>query len=130
MIVVCIGGCFAPIHSGHIDFIKAAKQLGDKLVVVLCQDSHQISKRGFVFMDYSNRKTVLEAIKYVDEVVPNIDTDNTMAKSLRLVKPDIFAIGGDWNEDNMPKSELESALAIGCKVIFNVGRPKRIYLEK
>lgn len=122
-IIVAVSGGFDPIHPGHIRYFKAAKELGDKLIVILNNDNWLVKKKRFNFMSEKERKEVLEAIKYVDEVVitkhPKDTDDMSVSEALKLLKPDIFANGGDRKADNIPEYELCKKL--GIKMVFNVG---------
>lgn len=120
---VAISGAFDPIHVGHIAYIREAAKLGDRLVVILNGDNFLLRKKGFVFRPFEDRKAILEAIKGVDEVIASMDDDQTVCKTLELLKPDIFAKGGYWlGPEDIP--EVETCRAIGCKVITMVGGGK------
>ena len=67
-IVVASGG-FDPIHSGHIEYLKSAKEYGDKLIVALNSDNWLEIKKSKPFMPFNERKAILESIKYVDKVI-------------------------------------------------------------
>lgn len=121
-IVVTTSGGFDPVHIGHIRLFREAKALGDKLVVILNTDDFLLKKKGYVFMPFDERKEILESIKYVDEVVPCIDTDQTVSKTLEKLRPDIFAKGGDRKESNTP--ELPLCKELNIRVVFNVGGGK------
>ena len=126
--IVAVSGGFDPLHPGHIRYFKAAKKLGDKLVVILNNDNWLKAKRGFVFMPQAERKEVIEAIRGVDKVVitghkPN-PKDMSVVKELKKIKPDVFANGGDRNLKNIP--EVGVCNAMGCKMVFNVGRGGKV----
>lgn len=121
-IMVATSGGFDPLHIGHIRLFREAKTLGDKLVVILNSDDFLLKKKGYVFMPFDERKEILESIKYVDEVVPCIDTDQAVSKTLEKLRPDVFAKGGDRNESNTPELTLCGELNI--RVMFNVGGGK------
>ena len=119
---VAISGYFNPIHSGHIDYIREAKALGTHLTVILNTD-HQVEAKGSVpFMDLEERAYILNAMADVDEVVPAVDKDKTVCKTLEYLKPDIFANGGDRFADNIPEKKLCDKL--GIEMVFNVGGKK------
>ena len=122
MVTVAVSGGFDPIHVGHIRYFKEAKKLGDKLVVILNSDQFLKNKKGYIFMPFEERKELLESIKYVDEVVRCIDKDQTVCQTLRKLKPDIFAKGGDRNLKNIPEKEVCEEL--GIKMLFGVGGGK------
>ena len=135
MKTVVVSGGFDPVHIGHIELMKAAKALGDRLIVILNNDSWLKKKKGFVFMNESERKAVLEAFKYVDRVLvtshPDDPTDMSICRELELLKPDIFANGGDRDKkdaDNRASSlnpEQELCAKLGIKMIFGVGGKKQ-----
>ena len=73
MRVVVISGYFNPIHTGHLDYIKAASKLGDKLIVIV-NNADQVKIKGSVeFMDEFDRMRIASAIKGVGKVVLSID---------------------------------------------------------
>jgi cytidyltransferase-like protein len=119
---VAVSGAFDPLHIGHIRYIREAAELGDRLVVILNSDEFLLRKKGFVFMPFEDRKEILESIKGVDEVVASIDMDQTVCKTLEIVKPDIFAEGGSLKADEIP--EADTCDKIGCKIVMNVGGGK------
>ena len=120
-VTVCISGGFDPIHDGHIDLIVEAKKLGDRLVCILNNDSFLARKKGKPF--YQSvwvRKKIMEHIRDIDEVVIAIDNDQTVCKTLELIRPDIFANGGDrMTEADIPEAEV--CKKIGCRMVFGVG---------
>ena len=69
MKIIVVSGGFDPIHSGHIEYLKSAKEYGDKLIVALNSDSWLEKKKGKPFMTFNERKSILEAIQYVNEVI-------------------------------------------------------------
>ncbi len=129
-IVVAVSGGFDPIHVGHIDLLREAKELGDELVVILNNDNWLQFKKGHVFMSEQERKEILEAIKYVDRVVltkHEPDTkDISICRGLEEIKPDIFANGGDRKPDGDPVPEVEVCKNLGIKMVYNVGQRGKI----
>jgi len=121
-VVVAVSGGFDPVHIGHIRYLKEAKKLGDKLLVILNTDDFLIRKKGKPFMVFDERQEILEAIRWVDEVVPSVDTDQTVCESLRYYRPDIFAKGGDRTLNNIPERDVCTEL--GIKMVFGVGGAK------
>jgi cytidyltransferase-like protein len=123
LVKVAVSGAFDPIHVGHIRYIHEAAKLGDRLVVILNKDDFLLKKKGFVFWPFNERKEILENIKGVDEVVAAVDDDQTVRKTLELIKPDIFAKGGDGTgPGNIP--EVDTCHKIGCRLVTNVGGGK------
>jgi D-beta-D-heptose 7-phosphate kinase/D-beta-D-heptose 1-phosphate adenosyltransferase len=127
-VVVAVSGGFDPVHIGHVRMFEHAKALGDELVVILNNDNWLRAKKGFAFMPEKERKEVIEALRAVDRVVitkhrPN-DPDMSVRRALREIKPHIFANGGDRKFDNIP--EVPVCDAIGCAMVFNVGKGGKI----
>jgi len=124
MIKVVACGGFDPVHVGHIDYLKKAKALGDRLIVVLNNDNWLKKKKGFVFMQQNERKKILEAIRYVDEVIISAHKPNTkdisINNELRKIRPSILAKGGDRTRDNIPETELCAKL--GIKIVDGLGK--------
>jgi cytidyltransferase-like protein len=119
---VAVCGAFDPYpHAGHLEHIRKARELGDKLIVILNPDVDVIRKRGVCFTPMGQRYLMLKYNRYVDEIVISIDNDGTVAKTLLMIRPDIFAKGGDRIPDNFNHLEKEICEQIGCEVVFNVG---------
>ncbi len=106
MKTVAISGYFDPLHIGHIELIKLAKKLGDKLVVIVNNNSQAVLKKGKPFMKQEERMKIVQEIKDVDEVFLSIDQDKSVCKSLRAVNPDIFANGGDRHQGEVPETKI------------------------
>jgi|TARA_B110000305_G_C19464381_1_gene656849 D-beta-D-heptose 7-phosphate kinase/D-beta-D-heptose 1-phosphate adenosyltransferase len=103
---VAVSGYFDPIHIGHLEYLKLAKKLGDKLVVIVNNNHQCILKKGKPFMDESDRVEIVKCLKMVDEVFLSVDMDKTVCASLESVKPDIFANGGDRSTSEVPESSI------------------------
>jgi cytidyltransferase-like protein len=123
MKLIVVSGGFDPIHSGHISYFKSAKSHGDKLIVALNSDAWLEKKKGKFFMPFHERRSIVEAIKYVDEVVSfEDDSKGSCIKALEEIKklyPDdeiYFANGGDRDKKNIPEM-----VVTGIKFIFSVG---------
>ena len=88
-------GTFDLLHYGHINILRRAKELGDYLVVGLSSDEFNAIKGKKSYFSYAERKQMLEAIRYVDEVIPE---DNWEQKRSDVHKYDIdvFVMGDDW----------------------------------
>jgi len=118
-IIVFTSGFFDPVHAGHIELFELAKKLGDKLIVAVNNDSQTMQKKGFVFMPAEEKAKIIAAIKWVDEVMISIDKDQTQCETLRLVKPDIFAKGGDRYAYEIPEAPVCKEL--GIKIVDGLG---------
>ena len=119
MKIVAVSGYFDPLHVGHIEYFRLAKELGDRLIVILNNDEQAALKKGKPFMPLEERKKIIEAIKYVDEVFISIDKDKSICESLRHLKPDIFAKGGDRFAYEIPEAKVCEEL--GIKIVDGVG---------
>jgi cytidyltransferase-like protein len=105
-IVVATSGYFDPLHHGHVELFKLAKELGDHLIVIVNNDNQAIQKKGYVFMPHEEKVKIIESIKYVDEVIVSIDEDQTQCKTLEMLKPHIFAKGGDRYIGEIPETPV------------------------
>lgn len=124
-IIVATGGGFDPIHEGHIRLLKEAKKLGTKLVVILMSDEQLIRKKGKTFYpSEQERKEILESIKYVDDVIIDYGRFTTCENSLRLIRPNIYAKGGDRTAVNTAKCESDICKELGIKIVYGVGGDK------
>jgi len=110
-IVLATGG-FDPLHSGHISYLKSARELGDKLIVGLNSDDWLTRKKGRPFMPYKERAAIVENLKMVDEVIDFNDKEDhatdAIFKIYRKMKPHdilIFANGGDRTATNIPEMD-------------------------
>ncbi|KGB13969.1 glycerol-3-phosphate cytidylyltransferase [Latilactobacillus sakei subsp. sakei] len=88
-------GTFDLLHWGHIRLLQRAKELGDYLIVSISTDEFNRIKHKEAYHSYEHRKYILEAIKYVDEVIPETDWEQ---KKTDIEKYDIdtFVMGDDW----------------------------------
>lgn len=127
MKIVLVSGGFDPLHSGHIEYFKSAKALGDKLVVGINSDAWLIRKKGRPFMPLTERANVIRALSMVDAVVAfdeDYDTDDTCIKFIQdscfNYEEDevVFANGGDRNDGNIPEM---SVTAENLSFEFGVG---------
>ena len=121
MKTVAVCGAFDPFHIGHLEHLRLASKLGDRLIVILNSDEDVIKKRGIVFMPMGQRYQILKSLRMVDDVMICIDNDGTVANTLLMLKPNIFAKGGDRIPETMPKSEIEVCRRIGCEIVYGIG---------
>lgn len=103
---VVASGYFDPLTVGHVEYLEKAKKLGDKLIVIVNNDTQASLKKQFSFIKQDERLTIIKALRCVDEVVLSIDQDRTVCKTLEMLKPDIFAKGGDQNIGTIPEKEI------------------------
>ena len=103
---VVVSGYFDPIHVGHLEYLRMAKELGDSLVVIVNNNYQCKLKKGKHFMDENDRVEIVKALRFVDEVFLSVDKDRTVCKSLEEIKPDIFANGGDRATSEVPETPV------------------------
>jgi D-beta-D-heptose 7-phosphate kinase/D-beta-D-heptose 1-phosphate adenosyltransferase len=123
MITVAVSGGFDPVHIGHVRLFKAARALGDRLIVIVNNDYWLMQKKGYVFMPEQERCEIIRSFRAVDCVHitdhSSESPDNSVCSELWHIRPDIFANGGDRGADNMP--EYSRCRALGISMVFNVG---------
>ena len=124
MKIVLVTGGFDPIHSGHIEYLKAAKALGDELVVGLNSDEWLKRKKGRAFMPFEERMAIMKEINPVDWII-NFDDEDDSAKfaiyAVREKFPDatiVFANGGDRTKKNIPEMDVDDD---NIEFVFGVG---------
>jgi len=89
-------GTFDLLHYGHINLLRRAKALGDYLIVALSTDEFNTREKHKVsWFDYEQRKSLIEAVKYVDMVIPEKMWEQKIS-DIRKYNVDIFVIGDDW----------------------------------
>jgi cytidyltransferase-like protein len=125
--VVLVTGGFDPLHSGHIAYFKAARELGDHLVVGLNSDAWLTRKKGRPFMPIQERATIIKELECVDEVITFNDDDNTACLAIGDVLQTkaskwklVFANGGDRTNTTTPEyaawgdhPDVEFAFGVG-----------------
>lgn len=109
--VVLVTGGFDPLHSGHLAYLKAARKLGDKLIVGVNSDSWLERKKGKNFLSLNERFEIVSALKYVDNCILFNDNDDTAIEAIKNVAMlfpfdrIIFANGGDREKGNVPEED-------------------------
>lgn len=88
-------GTFDLLHTGHINILRRAKELGDYLIVAVSTDEFNIQKHKEAYHSFAERKQILEAIKYVDEVIGEDNWDQKV-KDVKKYNIDTFVMGNDW----------------------------------
>mgnify|MGYP003155161751 FL=1 len=130
--VVVVSGYFNPIHSGHIDYLESAKEIGDYLIVIVNNDKQVELKGSVPFMDQEERVKIVSSLRCVIKAVVSIDDDPTVCQSIRKEYYSLqddpffigmaFANGGDRKEGGVPEDVLEEEL--GINMVYNVGGKK------
>lgn len=88
-------GTFDTLHHGHIRLLRRARALGDYLIVALSTDEFNLLKNKTAYFSYEDRKQDLEALRYVDLVIPEC-TWEQKASDICLYQANVFCIGDDW----------------------------------
>lgn len=88
-------GTYDLLHVGHINLLRRARELGDYLIVVLSSDEFNTLKHKTAYHSYEDRKTILEALRFVDEVIPEYTWEQKIADVVDN-QVDIFVMGDDW----------------------------------
>lgn len=88
-------GTFDLLHAGHINILRRARELGDYLIVVLSTDEFNAIKDKKAYYSYEDRKLILEAIRYVDEVLPEYRWEQKIDDVVNN-NVDVFVMGDDW----------------------------------
>lgn len=119
--IVLANGCFDLLHAGHIRYLQAAKELGDRLVVAINSDEsvHSLKGEGRPLMPANERAEILAALSAVDAVTVFCEPD--VNALIREIRPDVHAKGTDYTRENVP--ERETVVACGGRVEI-VGDPK------
>ncbi|SEP75068.1 Glycerol-3-phosphate cytidylyltransferase [Virgibacillus subterraneus] len=91
-------GTFDILHTGHINLLRRAKEYGDYLIVAISSDSFNALKSKAAYYTFEQRKAILEAVRYVDEVIPE-DTWEQKLEDVKKHNIDVFIMGDDWKGD-------------------------------
>ena len=105
-------GTFDLLHYGHINLLRRARQLGDYLIVALSTDEFNWNeKQKKCYFSYEERKSLLEAIRYVDLVIPEESWEQKIS-DVKEFKVDTFVIGDDW------EGKFDFLKEEGCEVVY------------
>jgi cytidyltransferase-like protein len=111
--IVLVTGGFDPLHSGHIEYFKSAKKLGDLLVVGINSDTWLSRKKGAPFMPEKERNAIVKNLSMVDRTIFFNDRDGSAKEAirdLRALYPNdqiVFANGGDRTQENIPEMDIK-----------------------
>ena len=132
MRVVLISGYFNPLHTGHLDYIKSASELGDKLIVIVNNDKQVELKGSKPFMNEFDRMRIVSAIKGVAKASLSVDEDESVVETLKSLYNEYavdyffdsmtFCNGGDRTKGNSPEEQFCEWR--GIKTVYNVGGRK------
>lgn len=113
MKLIFTNGCFDVLHRGHIELLRFAKGLGDKLVVGLNSDESIRALKGQFrpINNQADRVAILESITFVDEVI--IFEELTPYKLIKSLKPNIIVKGGDYKPEDVVGYDLSEVIIFG-----------------
>jgi D-beta-D-heptose 7-phosphate kinase/D-beta-D-heptose 1-phosphate adenosyltransferase len=117
--IVFTNGCFDILHSGHVSYLNQAKAMGDILIVGLNTDDSikRLKGKSRPINSLTNRVEVLAALSCVDHIVPfGSKNDDTPISLIKMVLPDIFVKGGDYENAELPEAGILKK--IGCEITF------------
>ena len=126
--VVIVSGYFDPLHVGHLEYFKLAKDLADELIVIVNNRKQCLLKKGDEFMDEQDRLEIVFHLDMVDEAILAVDEDKSVCetiKSIKRMKPFnelVFCNGGDRDASNSPEVQVCGELGID----FQQGLGKKI----
>lgn len=117
--LVIVSGYFNPLHKGHIEYFKKAKQKGDFLFVIVNNDFQRNLKGSKEFQLEDERLLIIQNLKVVDKSCLSIDKDRTVIETLRMLHSAYskvyilaFANGGDQNNRSIPEKNICNELSI------------------
>jgi len=121
-----VSGYFLFSHRGHIEYLQKSKSMVDKLIVIVNNDHQAVLKKGWSFMNETERMFIVKEFKSVDEVFLSIDKDSTVIESIKYLatldpKPTHFLKGGDriLELNNIPEASICKEL--GIEIIDGIG---------
>ena len=123
---IIVSGYFNPIHKGHIEYFHSARQVADKLIVIVNNDYQRNLKGSKEFMKEDERVMIVKELKVVDYVYLSIDEKKDVSLSIKKINKElsnkyelIFGNGGDQNNDIIPEAKICKELNI--KLIDGLG---------
>ena len=130
--VIIVSGGFDPVHKGHIRMFREAANFGANVIVGLNSDEWLTRKKGKSFMKWDERAEILESCKFINQVIPFDDSDDTASDAIKRVfdmynadSSDYniyFANGGDRKLGNVP--EFDNCRELGVVMLWNFGGGK------
>lgn len=111
--LVIVSGYFNPLHKGHLELFRKAKEVGDLLCVIVNNDKQREMKGSKFFMDQEERIEIIRELSIVDMAWISIDEDSTQNATLKVMVEKFygtmklaFANGGDQNNDTIPEADI------------------------
>ena len=119
MKAIIVSGYFNPLHKGHLEYLNHAKEIADKLIVIVNNDHQRALKGSKAFQDEEERVIIISNLKAVDEVVLSMDKDRTVCDTIRHISEKFgkeydlaFANGGDQSNKTIPEVPVCEELGI------------------
>lgn len=112
--VAMVDGAFDPLHHGHIEYFRAASELGSPLLCNVASDRYVRTKHR-PLLDEQQRAVVIDAIRYVSYVhIYQIDTETV----LRQLRPRYYVKGSDWRERGLPSEQIVICREFGIEIVY------------
>ncbi len=124
--LVVTSGYFNPIHVGHLRLLRAARDLGDRVLVIVNNDVQQLAKKGQIITPEEQRVEVVRAMRFVDDAVVAVDGDGTVCETLVQIAGEypgyqiVFGNGGDRDTSAMVPEEAVCR-EHGIAMVFDLG---------
>jgi rfaE bifunctional protein nucleotidyltransferase chain/domain len=115
--IVFANGCFDVLHVGHVRFLQGAKAKGDVLILGLNSDAsvRKLKGKGRPLVPEKERAELMSAFEFIDYVT--IFGEQTVEKTLRIIKPDFHAKGTDYTKDTVPERGIAEELGIKIAIV-------------
>lgn len=129
--VVFTNGCFDLIHPGHVSYLRAARSLGDALVVGLNSDASVVRLKGpsRPVVPEGDRAAVLAALEPVDAVV--IFDEDAPVRLLRELRPAVYVKGGDYSIEDLPEAKVAAEIGAEVEILpFEPGHSTSALIER
>ena len=119
---VLANGCFDVLHVGHVRYLRAARALGDRLVVALNEDASVTALKGpgRPLVPLAERAELVGALGCVDDVI--VFPERTLERTLRVLRPAVHAKGTDYTPDNLPERDVDAELGIEVAICGDAKR--------
>jgi rfaE bifunctional protein nucleotidyltransferase chain/domain len=129
--VVFTNGCFDLLHPGHVSYLRAARSLGDALVVGLNSDAsvRRLKRPPRPVVPEKDRATMLAALESVDAVI--LFGEDTPVRLLRDLKPAVYVKGGDYRIEDLPEAKVAADIETEIRIIpFEPGYSTSALIER
>jgi cytidyltransferase-like protein len=125
--IVATSGGMDGLHFGHARCIQESTELGECLIVIVNGDGFLLRKKGYVFMPHNERMEIISCLAGVSHVVGWDDGTQFIDGALEILRPDVFAKGGDRSDPgSLASVELAVCEKIGCTIAYGVGGREKL----